>query len=131
MAAASLVCLTLTPARAADQPGVLWEMKSETVIEGFPMQMPVHTMQVCKAPEWTQAPASGDESQNCKQTSFNKTGPKVTWTVQCTNPEMMGAGEITFNGTDSYTGLIKFSAAEMNMSIKLAGKKIGGCDNPQ
>ena len=45
--------------------------------------------------------------------------------------EMTGAGEITFDGTDSYTGAIKFTSDQMKMTVNLKGRKLGGCDSPQ
>jgi hypothetical protein len=64
--------------------------------------------------------------------NFRKIGPKATWTVQCTGEmAMSGVGEMTFEGTDSYTGTIKFTSNEMAMTVNLSGQKIGGCDNPQ
>ncbi len=130
MTAASLIFLTLTPARAEDQPGVLWETTSQTVMEGLPMQMPMQRMNLCTPKVWTAPPPGG--GQSCAASNFQRTGTKVTWTAQCTGEmEMTGQGEINFEGTDAYTGEIRFAAAEMNMTIKLTGKKIGGCDNPQ
>ena len=130
-AAVSLVLLVLAPARAADeQPGVLWETTSQTVMEGMPMEMPVQTQKLCAAKEWTRPPAGGDRS--CTNSNFKKVGPKATWTVRCTGEmEMTGVGDMTFNGTDPYTGAVKFTGDQMSMMVKLSGRKIGGCDNPQ
>ena len=125
------VLLFAASARAADdQPGVLWETTSQTVMEGMPMKMPAQTSKVCTAKEWTRPPAGADRS--CTNSNFTKSGAKATWTVQCTGEmPMTGAGEITFDGTDSYTGAVKLTSAQMNMTVKLSGRKIGGCDNPQ
>lgn len=56
-------------------------------------------------------------------------GSKVTWNVTC--PDMTGVGEITRDGTDAYTGTIKFASAQGGMTVNLTGKKVGECDNPQ
>jgi hypothetical protein len=137
LAGASLVLLASISVRtiaeepaAANQPGVLWESTSQTVMEGLPMQMPVQKMKICSAKQWTQPPAGGDQS--CTNTDFKIVGSKATWTVQCTGEmEMTGVGEITFDGPDSYSGAIKFTSEEVNMTVKLTGRKIGGCDNPR
>jgi hypothetical protein len=129
-AAASLGLFLLAPARAAEQPGVLWETTSQTVMEGMPMRMPPQTQKMCAAKEWTRPPAGGDPS--CTSSNFKKVGPKATWTVKCTGRmEMTGAGEITFDGTDSYTGTVRFTADQMKMTVNLTGRKLGGCDDPQ
>jgi hypothetical protein len=44
---------------------------------------------------------------------------------------MTGQGEITYEGTDSYSGIIKYVTDDGNMTINLTGKKIGGCDHPR
>ena len=114
---------------AGEQAGVLWESTSEMSVDGMPMKMPAKTTKVCSAKEWTRPPAGGDE--NCRNTNFEKNGPKATWSVDCAGEmPMKGEGEMTFAG-DSYTGSVKFTGLEMPMTVKLSGKKIGGCDNPQ
>lgn len=129
--AGSLLLLVLASARAsAEPPGILWETTSQTVMEGLPMQMPAMTSRSCAAKEWKQPPPSGDQS--CKTTEFKVVGNKATWSVQCTGDmPMSGVGEMTFNGTDSYTGIVKFSAQGMNMTVRMTGKKVGTCDDPQ
>lgn len=127
---ASLLLLALAPARAADEPGILWETTSQTVMTGMPMQIPAQTTRSCSKPVWSQPPPSADK--DCITTDFKVVGNKATWAVQCTGEmEMTGTGEMTFNGTDSYTGIIKFSTMGMNMTVKLSGRKIGTCSNPE
>lgn len=130
VAATSLVYMVIAPIRAADEPpGILWETTSQTVMEGMPMQMPVQKLKLCAAKEWTRPPAGGDPS--CVTSDFKQVGAKATWAVQCTGEmEMTGVGEMTFEGTDSYIGSVKFTAEGMNMTVKLSGKKIGTCDKP-
>lgn len=130
-AAASLVfLLVLSPARAADPPGVLWETTSQMAMTGMPMQMPSQTQKVCSAKDWTKPPPGGDKS--CVASDYKMVGNKATWKVQCSGQmPMQGTGEMTFEGSDSYTGAIKATSQGTNMTIKLAGKKIGTCDHPQ
>ena len=130
MAAVSLGLLALAPARAADEPpGILWETTSQMVMDGMPMQMPMRTMKICAAREWTQPPPGGDD--DCTNSNFQRVGSKLTWTVQCTGEmEMSGVGEMTFTGADAYAGTIKFDAEGMSMTMTLTGKKIGTCDKP-
>ena len=56
---------------------------------------------------------------------------KVTWDVACTEPTMTGHGEINRDGASAYAGTIAFTSDQGKMTIKLTGKKIGECDNPQ
>jgi hypothetical protein len=124
-------CLVVAGARATDEPaGILWETTSRSEMEGMPFKMPAQTLKVCAAKEWTRPPAGGDK--NCKTSDYQVVGSKATWTVQCTGEmDMTGAGEMTFEGTDSYTGIVKLTGDGMTMNIKLSGRKIGTCDKPQ
>ena len=130
-AVASLGFLVFTPISLADEPaGVLWETTSQTVMEGMPMQMPVQKMRICSPRVWTRPPAGGDQS--CKTSNFRVVGPKASWTIECTGEmQMSGVGEMTFSGTDSYSGFVKLTAEMMSMTVNLSGRKIGACDNPQ
>ena len=130
-AVASLVLLSLlAPARAADAAGVLWETTSQMAMPGMPMQIAPQTQKVCAAKTWTKPPPGGDKS--CVASDYKMVGSKMTWKMQCSGQmPMQGAGEINFQGSDAYTGAIQATSQGMNMTIKLAGKKVGTCDNPQ
>ena len=130
-ATASLVTLlALAPARAADPPGVLWETTSQMAMAGMPMQMPAQTAKACTAKTWTKPPPGGDKS--CVASDYKMVGSKMTWKMQCSGQTpMQGTGEMTFEGSDSYAGAIQATTQGTNMTIKLSGKKVGTCDNPQ
>jgi hypothetical protein len=130
LAATAAAVFLLVSARAEDPPGVLWETTSQMVMEGMPMTMPPSTVKVCTAREWTKPPPGGDSS--CVNTNFRRVGNKASWTTQCSGQmPMSGTGEISFEGEDSYTGVIKATAEGVNMTINLSGRKVGTCDNPQ
>ena len=130
-AAASLLSfLVLSPARAADPPGVLWETTSQMAMPGMPMQMAPQTQKVCSAKTWTKPPPGGDKS--CVASDYKMVGNKATWTMQCSGQmPMQGTGEMTFEGSDSYAGAIQATAQGTNMTIRLSGRRVGTCDNPQ
>lgn len=129
VAAGSLLLLTLTPVRADDPPGILWQTTSQMAMEGMPFTPPPQSLKVCKAREWTRPPPGGDPS--CVNSDFERVGNKVTWTMQCSGDmPMTGTGEMTFDGPDSYTGVIHATADGVTMTIRLSGKKIGTCDKP-
>jgi Protein of unknown function (DUF3617) len=128
-AAASMAFLTLTPARADDPPGILWDTTSQMVMEGMPFSPPPQHLKLCAAKTWTRPPPGGD--QTCVNSDFKVVGNKATWNMQCSGDmPMTGSGEMTFEGTDAYTGEINATADGMNMTIKLTGNKIGTCDKP-
>jgi hypothetical protein len=99
-------------------------------MEGLPMEMPAQTLKVCAAKVWTRPPAGDNPNQKCKRSPYTITGNKITWTETCESPAMTGQGEIIRQGNDAYTGSIKYASEQGNMTIKLTGHKIGGCDNP-
>ena len=119
------------PAIAQDSKGDLWETTSQMSMEGAPIKLPSNTVKMCSFKDWKEPPGAADKQRNCKVSNMKTVGNKVTWDTQCTGPTMTGTGEIIRDSADSYTGSIKFTSAQGNMTIKLTGKKIGGCDNPQ
>jgi hypothetical protein len=125
----TLLLLALTPVRAADAPGVLWQTTSQMEMEGMPYAPPPNTVTVCTAKEWTRPPPGGDSS--CVASNFKRVGNKASWEMECSGQmPMSGTGEITFDGSDSYTGTINATADGVAMRIKLSGKKVGTCDTP-
>lgn len=131
LAAASLAAVPFTQAGAAEQ-GILWETTAQAEIVGMPMKMPAYTAKSCSKETWTKPPeTSGDSSQNCRTTSFDQTAGKITWTMVCDSPPMTGDGEVTFNGTDAYSGFVNMKSEQMTMRVNMTGRKIGTCDNPQ
>jgi Protein of unknown function (DUF3617) len=115
-----------TPAAAGD----LWEVTAKMSMEGLPMQMPAQTHKVCAAKVWTGPPAGDNAPQKCTRSEYTVTGDKVTWTETCESPPMTGKGEITRQGSDAYTGSIKYSSKQGTMTINLTGHIVGSCDNP-
>ncbi len=119
------------PILADETTGDLWEATSQMEMEGMPFKMPARPVKVCAARDAQDPPGSANDEHGCVSTNRAKVGSKVTWTSTCAGPPAMtGQGEITYQGTDAYTGTIKYTSAEGNMTIKLTGKKIGGCDHP-
>lgn len=128
-AAVSLVFMALAPVFADDPPGIQWDMTSQMVMTGLPFSPPPTKLKMCTPRVWTRPPPGGDPS--CVTSNFQQVGNKVTWTMQCSGDmPMTGDGEITFQGTDSYTGAINATAEGMTITINLSGVKTGTCDRP-
>ena len=125
-----LVLFLLAPVHAADPPGILWESTSQMVMQGMPFSPPPQKAKYCAATSWTKPPPGGDTS--CVNTDFKVVGNTASWKMECKGQmPMTGTGEITFDGTDAYTGQINATSEGVNVTIKLAGKKIGTCEHPQ
>lgn len=126
------IALTVSTGMRGQEPqGDLWETTNQMSMEGLPFKMPANTTKNCAFKEWKEPPGGSDRSRNCKSSNMRTTGTKVTWDVACTGPTMTGTGELVREGTDAFSGTIKFMSAEGNMTIQIKGKKIGSCDNPQ
>lgn len=110
--------------------GEQWEVTSQMVLEGMPMQMPKQTQRVCQPKNWTEPPgAKRDES--CRITDLRTSGNTTTWNMTCTGPDAMsGRGEITRTPT-SYAGAITMSSEYGGMKIQLSGKLLGECQLPK
>jgi len=131
-AVAASFLLGFLPVLGADAPakGDLWEVTSKMSMEGMPMEMPAQTTKVCATKVWTKPPGGDNPRQKCTRSEYKTTGDKITWTESCASPSMTGKGEITRQGNDAYTGTIQYASEQGNMTIKLTGRKIGGCDDP-
>jgi hypothetical protein len=132
-ALAAVVVLLGQPAVFADDTaakGDLWEVTSRMSMEGMPMEMPAHKLKVCAAKNWTKPPAGDNPNQKCTRSDYRISGDKATWTETCESPPMTGKGEITREGSDAYSGSIVYASGHGNMTIKLAGHKVGECSNP-
>jgi hypothetical protein len=112
-----------------------WEVTIQMQMPNMPVQMPeMKSSQCITADQLEQDPATGlprgaqDQGQNaCKVSDYKQSGNTVTWKMTCTGEAAMTAdGEMTFAG-DSYTGTMKMATPQGNMSMKLAGKRIGDC----
>jgi Protein of unknown function (DUF3617) len=126
------VLLGLSAIAVAADEGELWETTSQMSMEGMPMQMPVTRQNVCAARDRQQPPGASNAQPNCQNSNQQTGDGTFTWTVQCTNPDMSGVGEVRYSGNDSYTGTIRFTSADGNMTINLTGTNTGtACANPQ
>jgi hypothetical protein len=127
---ALLGLLVFAPIGFADEPpGVRWETTSQPVLQGMPGSIPAQKSDLCTPRVWTRPPPGGD--QTCKNSNFRMVDNKASWDVVCTGDmPMTGAGEILFEGSDSYTGTVRLTSEMMSMTINLTGKKVGTCDKP-
>lgn len=127
---APLALLGLAPVNAADPPGILWESTSQMTMQGMPFSPPPQKAKYCAATSWTKPPPGGDTS--CVNTDFKVVGNTASWKMECHGKQpMTGTGQITFEGSDAYTGQITATSEGVNITINLSGKKIGTCDHPQ
>jgi hypothetical protein len=83
-----LCAVVLQSASGAAPAGTVWEVTSQNVMEGMPMQMPAQTSTVCAANDVTHPP----ERPNCANSNFKRSGNTVKLTGRktaesCANPQ--------------------------------------------
>jgi hypothetical protein len=57
---------------------------------------------------------------------YKTSGNTATWKMVCTSPPMTSTGEMTFTD-DSYAGTMKADTPQGQMTMKMAGKRVGEC----
>jgi len=116
------------PATPAKEVGDLWEVTTQMSMVGMPMELPSQTQRICAAKDWKEPPGARNPQQNCQIQDFKSTPTKTTWKMVCEGPSMTGEGEIIRSGADAYSGSIKMTSAEGDMTIKLKGRRVDDCD---
>jgi len=112
-----------------------WETTIQMHMANVPMQMPEMKTTQCITPEQLEKdPASGlpqgmrgrGGNNQCEVSDYKVTGHTVSWKMACAQQQMTAAGELTFSG-DSYTGTMKASMPQGEMTMKMTGKRLGDC----
>ena len=121
--AAAAAIATVAVAHAQSQKGDLWDITSQMEMPGMPMAMPPSTQRVCASKE--QAPLQARE--NCQITEQQKLATGWRWKMTC-NDGSTADGNMTYQGTEAWNGVMNMKMKEGAMSMKLAGKRVGECD---
>jgi hypothetical protein len=125
LALAALVTTAHADPPAAGGDGELWEVTSQMSMQGF--AMPAHTQRSCTTKD-SQEPAGANAQPGCTMRDLKVVGDKTSWRVECAGPPAMsGTGEITRTSADAYSGTIRFSSAEGEMTTRLTGRRVGAC----
>ena len=111
-------------------PGDLWEVTSQMSMAALGFSMPAQKLKVCAARTWTRPPGGDDAQRGCTSENVAFADDTVTWVSSCRDG-MTGTGTITRDGEDAYHGEIRYASDDGDIVIKLDGRRIGGCDNPQ
>lgn len=126
--AAAVVISAQTPMRAGQ-----WQITMQMQMPNSPVQMPEMKFSQCITDEQIKEaptaalPSAPGGNENCKVSDYTVSGNTVTWKMACTGEQQMtGTGEMTFEG-DSYAGTMNMSMPQGEMSMKMAGKRLGDC----
>jgi hypothetical protein len=105
----------------------LWEIKTQTKMQGMTMPPVTHTQ--CMSNK-TLVPQNVQSGQDCEISQTKTKGNTVTWTMECRTQggAMKGTGEITYEG-DRFKGTMTMTMEEAGMKITntLSGRRIGAC----
>ena len=106
--------------------GELWETSTQMNIPGMPAGMGARKVQACtEKGDVKKAAQKGNEK--CKVTDLKESGNKITMTMQC--PEGNAVMEWNYNAAHTeYTGTMKMKTKDGDMTMNMAGKKLGSCD---
>ena len=106
-----------------------WEVKTDMEMPGMPMKIPTVTTTQCITPAEANDPqkAVPQAKKDCTVSDYKADGNRVTWSMKCTGKSAMSAtGEIIYDG-DTYTGTMKMTMQQGEMSVKYSGKRLGEC----
>jgi uncharacterized protein DUF3617 len=106
-----------------------WQVTVATTVAGMDDAVPPTTVTECITDEEAakpQPPATGQGS-DCKVSDYAVNGNVITWSISCPNEQLTGSGTMTFSG-ESYSGSTKMKIGDANITQKLTGKRLGGCD---
>lgn len=107
-----------------------WEVTVQMEMPGLPTKMPEIRTTQCITSEQLKDPASAiptTPGSDCKVTDQKIEGNKVSWKMACTGAQAMtGDGELLFEG-DTYRGTINANMEQGQMTMKMAGKRLGAC----
>ena len=107
--------------------GELWESNVQMNIPGMPAGMGARKQQVCTEKGDVKKTMQSKENEKCKVTDLKQSGNKVTMTMQC--PEGTMVGEWNYNAAHTeYNGTMKMTSKRGDMTMTMAGKKLGSCD---
>lgn len=123
--------MAIVPAQAADHPQKpgKWQMKFQMEMPGMPVKIPPITKDICITEEDLKDPQKSvpnDPKSKCTVSDYKVEGQTVSWTMECPEQNMKGTGSVTYTA-DSYSGQMKMTMGEQEMTTKYSGKYLGAC----
>ena len=106
-----------------------WEITTKVEMTGG-MDMPSHKSTQCLTNDEI-VPQNTQPGQECVVTKTKISGNTVTWNMECSGAqgEMKGNGTISYKG-DTFEGemVMDIPMANMKITNKMSGRRIGNCD---
>jgi Protein of unknown function (DUF3617) len=113
-----------------------WEVTMKMSMQGMNMEMPPTKSVQCVTAEMISNPQAaipqGPGGSDCKVNDYKFDGRTATYTMTCTKPTpTTAAGEMTYTGTDAYTGTLRMDVQGQKMAISYDAKRLGDCPVPK
>jgi hypothetical protein len=127
-ACVAIACASIGSAMAAGS-DELWEVSTQMNMAGMPAGMGSQKSQVCtEKGDPKKAMTRGNDK--CKVKDFKQSGNSVHMEMSC--PEGDAVMDTTYNAAHSeYKGTMKMTSKHGDMTMTMAGRKIGTCDAKQ
>src|SRR5882672_6560860 len=124
----SLACAGIGSAGAAGT-DELWEVSTQMNVPGMPAGMGARTNKVCtEKGDAKKAMSQGNDK--CKVTDFKQSGNSVHMAMSC--PDGNAVLDTTYNtARTEYKGTMKMTSKHGDMTMTMAGRKVGTCDAQQ
>lgn len=125
-----VLSLTSSPLAQGIQKG-LWEISSETVVEGMPMKLPPMTTQSCITSE-RYIPDNPEKNTNCKMLYNKQQGNTITWKAVCKEKgsTIETTGKMTYIGKSfesEVQTIVNEGGERVNSTIRSKGRYLGPC----
>ena len=108
-----------------------WEVSVKMNVPGMESMPPMKQTQCVTAAmlkDPTSAIPQGPGGADCKMVDYKLIGNSATYKMSCTQPMPINAtGEITYAGTDAYTGTLTIDMGGQNLVMNYDAKRIGDC----
>ncbi len=107
----------------------LWEVSTQMNMPGLPASMGARTNKVCtEKGDAKKAMSQGNDK--CKVTDFKQSGNTVHMAMSC--PDGNAVLDTTYNtARTEYKGTMKMTSKHGDMTMTMAGRKVGACDAQQ
>jgi hypothetical protein len=106
-----------------------WEITMKMAMPG--MEMPPMKQTQCVTAAMIKDPAGaipkGPGQGDCEVTNYKFSGNSATYALTCKQPPMTAVGEMTYSGSDAYTGTLKIEMGGQTMTVAHDAKRIGDC----
>ena len=124
----ALLTLSLSWTVLAQGPSPMREGNWEVSMKMGGMETGMKQTQCITAAQLKQSGVPTGPGSDCKLIDYKLVGTTATYKLTCTQPTPMNiTGDISYAGTDAYTGTITIDSGGMNVAFQVDAKRVGDC----